>query len=105
MVIPGFTDGYIGSAPDLGAYEFGGLAWNAGVGSRPTLAVASTGGGSLTLTASPDAAYYPALHCHESDTAGVWNPVTNKPFVSGNQWSVTLAAATNEPCFYRLQTQ
>src|SRR5208282_4430879 len=58
VVIPGFTDGYIGSAPDLGAYEFGGLAWNAGIGSSPTLAITGTGGSNLTLTGSPDAAYY-----------------------------------------------
>jgi hypothetical protein len=57
VIIPGFTDGYIGSAPDLGAYEFGGLAWNTGVGSQPTVAISSTGGGNLTLSASPDAAY------------------------------------------------
>jgi hypothetical protein len=35
VVIPGYTDGYIGNAPDLGAYEFGGLAWTAGLGSGP----------------------------------------------------------------------
>ncbi|MBM3475067.1 MAG: hypothetical protein FJX75_17535 [Armatimonadetes bacterium] len=28
--IPGVTDGYIGKAPDLGAYEFGGPPWTAG---------------------------------------------------------------------------
>lgn len=29
-VIPGITDGYTGSAPDIGAYEYGGIAWTAG---------------------------------------------------------------------------
>lgn len=29
--IPGVTDGYIGSAPDVGAYEFGGNNWVAGI--------------------------------------------------------------------------
>jgi hypothetical protein len=29
-VISGITDGYIGSAPDVGAYEFGVQAWTAG---------------------------------------------------------------------------
>jgi len=30
VVIPGITDGYIGSAPDIGAYEYGGTDWMAG---------------------------------------------------------------------------
>ncbi|CAI6049875.1 discoidin domain-containing protein [Cohnella sp. JJ-181] len=29
-VIPGITDGYVGPAPDAGAYEFGGTDWTAG---------------------------------------------------------------------------
>jgi hypothetical protein len=29
-VIPGITDGYIGDAPDAGAYEYGGTDWTAG---------------------------------------------------------------------------
>lgn len=29
-VIPGMTDGYAGTAPDIGAYEFGGADWTAG---------------------------------------------------------------------------
>jgi len=29
-VIPGITDGYVGAAPDVGAYEFGGEEWTAG---------------------------------------------------------------------------
>jgi hypothetical protein len=31
VVVPGITDGYLGSAPDLGAYEYGGVHWTAGV--------------------------------------------------------------------------
>ncbi|WP_054023558.1 DUF1565 domain-containing protein [Bacillus sp. FJAT-28004] len=30
IVIPGITDGYVGSAPDIGAYEYGGTDWTAG---------------------------------------------------------------------------
>lgn len=30
IVIPGITDGYVGSAPDIGAYEYGGSDWSAG---------------------------------------------------------------------------
>ena len=104
VVIPGFTDGFLGSAPDLGAYEFGGPAWNAGVGSRPTLAVASPGDGNLELTASPDAAYY-QLCATTNLTSPLWIPVTNTPLVLANHWSVTLPATANASRYYRLQTQ
>ncbi|WP_442950115.1 right-handed parallel beta-helix repeat-containing protein [Paenibacillus sp. HW567] len=30
VVIPGITDGYVGKAPDIGAYEYGGTDWTAG---------------------------------------------------------------------------
>ena len=30
VVVPGYTDGYIGSAPDCGAYEYGATPWVAG---------------------------------------------------------------------------
>ncbi|MGG5741905.1 carbohydrate binding domain-containing protein [Bacillus cereus group sp. IBL03679] len=30
IVIPGITDGYAGSAPDIGAYEYGGTDWTVG---------------------------------------------------------------------------
>ena len=105
VIIPGFTDGYIGSAPDLGAYEFGGLAWNAGVGSKPTLAIASTGGGNLTLSASPDAAYYRLYMATNLTPPAFWNPVTNEPAALGNRWSMTLGTAANVAGYYRLQAQ
>jgi len=34
LAIPGITDGYLGRAPDVGAYELGGIWWKAGAGSR-----------------------------------------------------------------------
>lgn len=34
-VIPGITDGYVGGAPDVGAFEFGNPAWTAGAGGVP----------------------------------------------------------------------
>jgi hypothetical protein len=34
-VIPGFTDGFRGTAPDIGAYEFGGENWRAGITWNP----------------------------------------------------------------------
>ncbi len=33
--IPGITDGYQGEAPDVGAYEFGGERWTAGITWKP----------------------------------------------------------------------
>lgn len=33
--ITGITEGFKGKAPDLGAYEYGGTAWRAGVLSKP----------------------------------------------------------------------
>ncbi len=105
VVIPGFTDGYLGGAPDLGAYETGSLAWNAGMSSRPALAITNTGGGNVTLTASPDAAFYRLYTATNLTPPAQWNSVTNLPVVSGNQWSLTLATATNVTSFYRLQIQ
>jgi hypothetical protein len=32
IVIPGINDGYVGAAPDEGAYEYGGTDWTAGCG-------------------------------------------------------------------------
>ena len=103
VVIPGFTDGYVGSAPDLGAYEYGGLAWSAGVGSQPTLAISSAGAGSLTVTATPDAAYYVLYTATNLAPAALWTPATNTPYVSGDQWNVTLSAAGNTTRYYRLR--
>ena len=34
-VIPGITDGYVGDAPDAGAYEFGLTGWAAGANAAP----------------------------------------------------------------------
>jgi len=31
VVLPGINDGYVGAAPDLGAYEYGGPSWRPGV--------------------------------------------------------------------------
>jgi len=41
VVIPGITDGAIG-APDVGAYEFGGVAWIPGAGTEPVAPAAPT---------------------------------------------------------------
>ncbi len=104
VVIPGFTDGYVGSAPDFGAYEFGGLSWSAGVGSKPMLAVARSGDKNLVLTASPDAAYFQLFTATNPTPPALWTPVTNATVVASNEWQVTLPV-TNSLRFYRLQAQ
>ncbi|MGD0811972.1 MAG: right-handed parallel beta-helix repeat-containing protein [Verrucomicrobiota bacterium] len=103
VVIPGFTDGYIGSAPDLGAYEYGSPAWSAGVDSRPELTVGSVAAGSLALAATPDAAFYVLYTATNLAPTSPWAPVTNTPFVSVDQWYVTLSTAGNTTRYYRLQ--
>jgi hypothetical protein len=104
VVIPGFTDGYVGPAPDLGAYESGGLPWQAGVGATPALAVSSSGFGTVKLTGSPDAAYCRLMTAPNLDPGGVWSPVTNALSSSTFPWSVTLPARPNTAQFYRLQS-
>jgi len=103
VVIPGFTEGYLGQAPDLGAYEYGGLTWSAGVGSTPTLAITGLGGGIVTLTASPDAAYYQLYSATNLTPPALWQPVTNVPTASGYEWALTLPLSATGPYFYRLQ--
>ncbi|MFP4681538.1 MAG: right-handed parallel beta-helix repeat-containing protein [Chitinispirillaceae bacterium] len=39
VVIPKITDGYKGSAPDIGAYEHGGVFWKAGAGTTDTVPI------------------------------------------------------------------
>ncbi|MGA2248631.1 MAG: hypothetical protein ABSH48_27055 [Verrucomicrobiota bacterium] len=103
VIIPGFTDGYLGSAPDLGAYEFGGLPWTAGIASQPILAVTDLDGGQIKLTASADAGYYSLVVATNLVPPILWMPVTNNPFASGNQWSLIVSPA-NVNCYYSLHT-
>lgn len=104
VVIPGFTDGFVGAAPDLGAYEYGGLPWTAGIGSRPTLAIMSPSAGAITLTASPDAVYYHLYSATNGTAPIVWLPVTNPPQTSLSSWSLSLPVPANVgSTFYRLQ--
>ena len=104
VVIPGFTDGYLGSAPDLGAYEFGGLSWGAGVNSWPILAATTNDDGSITLNATPDATYYTLCEGTNGTSPLIWTPVTNLPVASGDEWTVTLAGNPGANLVYSLQT-
>ena len=103
VIISGFTDGYLGSAPDLGAYEFGSLPWTTGVEARPSLVVTSAPDGTITLTASPDATFYSLFTATNCSSSALWTPVTNAPVVQGEQWFLTLPnnRMTN---YFRFQT-
>ncbi|TCO91350.1 concanavalin A-like lectin/glucanase superfamily protein [Chthoniobacter flavus] len=72
-VIPGVTDGYVGSAPDMGALEYGGTDWTTKVGNN------------FTTPPSPDPTY--------SMPAMVFpNKVVDGSFESGNlspNWTTT----------------
>jgi hypothetical protein len=103
--IPGITEGFVGTAPDLGAYEFGAPVWTAGAASKLSMTFTNLGAAGLQLTASPDAAYYRLLATTRLDPDATWTLVTNPPDVSGSQWSVILPAPTNSAVYYRLQSQ
>ena len=70
VAIPGFTDGYKGSAPDKGAYEFGGVHWTAGInGIAPDGPVVTNGSGasnvrdsSARLNGQVDSTYFQPTH-------------------------------------------
>jgi len=104
VVIPGFTDGFVGKAPDLGAYEYGALAWTAGVGTQPSLAIGAAAPGAVVLTGSPDAPYYRLMTAQNPGFDAAWSPATNIVLTSTFPWSATLPIDTNTTRFYRLQS-
>ncbi|MBD3421722.1 MAG: hypothetical protein GF398_16535 [Chitinivibrionales bacterium] len=59
VVVPGVTDGYKGSAPDLGAYEYGGDAWVPGhtFGDPPDISSLFTGG--VSAAGAPEPEFHP----------------------------------------------
>jgi Right handed beta helix region len=103
-VIPGFTDGYVGAAPDLGAYEYGALPWKAGVGAQPTLTVASGNSGTVVLKGSPEAAYCRLMTSPVLGPGAVWSPAGNALAITNFPWSVTLPVQAGSTQFYRLQS-
>jgi len=73
VVIAPFTNGYVGTAPDLGAYDFGGTAWTAGYtpvssnsGTSSGAAASST---TTTATASAGGTATPATPAASGSTA------------------------------------
>lgn len=91
-VITGITDGYAGSAPDVGAYENGGTAWTAG----SSLAPASPGirgpyydsiiaSPKTTATASSVVnSSWPATNAIDANTSTAWSSSVQSQ--TGSQW-------------------
>ena len=103
VVIPGFTDGYLGSAPDLGAYESGALPWTAGVESEPDASCHQRSKGDVILWRPPRSGILlTLLRATNLSSATYWSLVTNMPSMSGIQWSLVLPA-TGMTSFYRFQ--
>ncbi|MEY9841142.1 malectin domain-containing carbohydrate-binding protein [Streptacidiphilus sp. EB103A] len=85
QVIPGITDGYVGSAPDLGAYEYGGTDWSPGcsligcvtrLSTSTYTAISAGGGASGAYVADTDYASGGGTNStsHAVDTSAVTNP-------------------------------
>ncbi len=81
LVIPGVTDGSVG-VPDVGAYEFGGVAWTAGAGTEPIAPAAptdfsatATSGHGLSLGWSDNAFNETAYTIERSSDEKNWIPV------------------------------
>jgi hypothetical protein len=79
-VIPGITDGFVGKAPDIGAYEFGGPLWKPGHQNtlwvsepdadgaiRVALAMPPTGLVSVSITAEHKEAVLASIRFHEKN--------------------------------------
>ena len=52
MIIPGYTDGYVGSAPDIGCFERGWTPWTAGANAATNVYAAAVPATPLDLTAT-----------------------------------------------------
>ncbi len=90
------------TSSDLGFnLELTGTALIAGA---PRCAISSAPG-PLTLSWPGEASYFAPHVATNLTPPVVWNPFTNSPTLLGNEWRVTLPAATNGHRFYRMQTQ
>jgi hypothetical protein len=85
VVVPGVTDGAVG-APDLGAYEYGGVAWKAGAGTEPVVPAAPIEFGATAMGAQgvrlgwTDMAFNEKAYVLERSTDGKsWATVANLP--------------------------
>jgi hypothetical protein len=70
-VIAGITDGFVGSAPDIGAYEYGGADWTAGA--NLTTTPAPGGGGDCHIYTPPT-----PLSTIPQGFGVPWNPLSSE---------------------------
>ena len=56
MIIPGYTNGYVGSAPDIGCFEYGATPWIAGASAATNVYAAAVPAAPLDLAAASPAA-------------------------------------------------
>jgi autotransporter-associated beta strand protein len=119
-VIPGITDGYLGSAPDLGAYEFGGPVWVPGVNGWSKDVPAVSSGTPLTWNSTSAIAQGTLLSAGTAPTsvficwgasdggtnAASWSSRLALGIYSTNPVAFTPALANLTPgtaCYYRFQ--
>jgi len=82
-VVPGVTDGYLGSAPDLGALEYGATDWTSSVGYNP-------------IPPSPDPVYSPSaliFSDHVVDGSFESGTLNNWTIASGSNCGLTASSA------------
>ena len=79
------------------------LTGNVAIPALPALSLNSQPS-ALTLTWPADASYFTVHSATNLTPPIIWTPLTNAPVLLGNEWRVTLPAATNGQRFFRLQT-
>lgn len=104
-IIPGYTDGHLGSAPDAGAYERGAVPWRAG----PDWAIAPAF--KLLFTPPPNMAFalsidgltpFAGYRVDQSTNLVSWSQVTTLAApITGNH-SITNLSRPGPSAFYRL---
>lgn len=95
IIIPGITDGYVGSAPDIGAYEYGGTNWTAGhnfaTTPSPTYATPNTPNMNLAVNSG-----------FELGTLSSWSTTDagNAVVINDNHWGKAANAGMSRSQFY-----
>ncbi|WNR43971.1 right-handed parallel beta-helix repeat-containing protein [Paenibacillus roseipurpureus] len=95
IVIPGITDGYVGSAPDIGAFEYGSTGWTAGHNfaspPNPTYTTPSTPNMNLAVNGG-----------FENGDLSNWNTTDagNAVVVSDNHWGKAANAGMSRSHLY-----
>lgn len=102
-----YTDGYSGTAPDIGAFEYGQPAWTAGVTlaaappAAPTGLTSSLSGGGVQLSWQDNSTNEPFFVIDRSVDNRVYNELVYLPANTTNYTDV--AVVTNNSYFYRVR--